>query len=385
MLRLFPLLNSQPVLRAFDPWYQLKVTEYVVDNGYGAFFTWFDQTTWVPFGRDITTTSYVGVPFTSAFFYFLLNGLGISVDVLTVSLVMPAFMGALTVIAVFFLGRELMNNTVGLLSALILAFLPAFIQRTVAGFYDNECIGVFAITLTVFFYIRSLKKGSPSYAIAAGISLAYLLGSWGAGDFLVALLALYAFFMLFFGRYSTRLLVSYLPTMTLGIFLSALVPRNGFDGLNSFTTLAAIGVAGLLVTYEIWIRIQYYREATAEVLAPHVKPLLLGLVTSVSGAIAYFLYANSNELSITVYNSNPFVVLGAKFLSVINPFFRLDQRIFASVAEHLPSPWSSFYFRDLIPYTDFFRIPGKDCPFHSYLITACCSCRNRDAHHLYRI
>jgi dolichyl-diphosphooligosaccharide--protein glycosyltransferase len=343
IIRLNPLLDTQPVVRAFDPWFQLKTTEYIIENGYTAFFTWYDDATWVPFGRDIPGTTYIGVPFTSAFLYFAANSLGINVDFVFVSLVMPALMGALTVIVSFFLGRELYNNTVGLLSALFMAFIPAFIQRTIAGFYDNECIGVFAITLAMFFFIRSLKKGSPSYAIAAGISLAYLLGSWGAGDFLVALLALYAFFMLLFGRYNTRLLVSYLPTITLGIFLSALVPRNGFDGLNSFTTLSAIGVAGLLAAYEVWIRIQDYRAATAEALAPHIKPLLLGLVTSVTGAVAYFLYANSSELSITIYNSNPFVRLGAKFLSVINPFFRLDQRIFASVAEHLPSPWSSFY------------------------------------------
>jgi dolichyl-diphosphooligosaccharide--protein glycosyltransferase len=343
IIRINPLLDAQPVVRAFDPWFQLKATEYIVENGYAAFFSWYDDATWVPWGRDMPTTTYIGVPFTSTFLYFAANSLGISVDFVFVSLVLPALMGSLTVIVSFFLGRELYNNTVGLLSALFMAFIPAFIQRTIAGFYDNECIGVFAITLTMFFFIRSLKNGSPSYAIAAGISLAYLLGSWGAGDYLVALLALYAFAMLLFGRYNTRLLVSYLPTITLGLFLSFLVPRNGFKGLTSFTNLAAIGVAGLLVTYEIWTRLQSYREATAAAMAPHVKPLLLGLVTSVTGAIAYFLYASSNELSITIYNSNPIVLLGRKFLSVINPFFRLDQRIFASVAEHLPSPWSSFY------------------------------------------
>ncbi|MFW9843837.1 MAG: STT3 domain-containing protein, partial [Candidatus Thorarchaeota archaeon] len=96
LLRLAPLIDAQPIVRAFDPWFQLRVTNYVAENGYAAFFSWYDDSTWVPFGRDMTTTSYIGVPFTSAFFYFLLNGLGISVDVISVSLVLPAFMGALT-------------------------------------------------------------------------------------------------------------------------------------------------------------------------------------------------------------------------------------------------------------------------------------------------
>jgi len=171
LLRLEPLLDSQPIVRAFDPWFQLRVTDYVVENGYAAFFSWHDDSTWVPFGRDMSKTSYVGVPFTSAFFYFMLNGFGISVDVITVSLVLPAFMGALTAVVAFFLGRELYNNTVGLFTGIFTAFIPAFLQRTIAGFYDNECIGVFAIVLTTFLFMRGLKRGSLSASVGAQLQL----------------------------------------------------------------------------------------------------------------------------------------------------------------------------------------------------------------------
>ncbi|MFQ5832748.1 MAG: STT3 domain-containing protein [Candidatus Thorarchaeota archaeon] len=343
VLRLLPLLNSQPVVRAFDPWFQLKVTEYVVDNGYGAFFTWFDETTWVPWGRDMTTSSFIGVPFTSAFFYFILNGLGIGADILYVSLIMPAFMGALTAIAVFLLGRELSNNTVGLLSALFLAFIPAFIQRTIVGFYDNECVGVFAIVLSTYLFIRSLKRGSVLSGVGAGLVLGYLQASWGAAEFLVNLFALFAFLMLVSGRYSRRLLNSYLITIALGMFIGGLVPRNGFGNLTSLSILAPIGIGALLAGYEIWQRIESYRKATVTALAPHMKPILLSLVTPVAGVAAYLAYTNTLDLSIRPYTSNPIVLIGGKFLTVINPFYRLDQRVFASVAEHLPTPWGSFY------------------------------------------
>jgi len=342
-LRLEPLIDAQPIVRAFDPWFQLKVTEYVAENGFGAFFSWYDQSTWVPFGRDMTTTSYIGVPFTSAFFYWTVNAMGISVSVTTVSIVLPAFMGALTTLVAYLFGREIYNNTVGMLSALFLAFMPAFIQRTVVGFYDNEMIGVFAIVLTMFLFIRSLKRGSVISGAAGGFALAYLLVSWGAGDFILGLLALYGFLMLIGGKYSRRLLTSYLLTVTIGIFLGVLIPRNGFSSLTSVTYLAAIGIGGLLAFYEIWQRIATYREATATVLTPHMKPILLGIISPIVGIAAYFIYGSSSELSITTTSSNPVNVIGAKFMSVINPFFRLDQRIFASVAEHLPSPWASFY------------------------------------------
>jgi dolichyl-diphosphooligosaccharide--protein glycosyltransferase len=343
MIRLEPLFNAQPIVRAFDPWFQLKVTEYIAENGYAAFFTWYDQTTWVPWGRDMATTSYVGVPFTSAFFYFLLNGIGIQVDVLTVSLVLPAFMGALTTIVAFFLGRELSNNTVGLFSAIFTAFIPAYLQRTIAGFYDNECIGVFAIVLTTFLFIRGLKRGSLWASLGSGLALGYLQVSWGAGDFMLGLLALYGFLMLVIGRYSRRLLSTYVITIALGLFIGGLAPRNGFAGLTDFATLAPIGIGGLLALYEVWTRIARYREATASTLSPYMKPITIGLIAPIAGVVGYLFYVGSTQLTITPYNSNPILRIGVKFLTVINPFTRLDQRILASVAEHLPSPWGSFY------------------------------------------
>ncbi|TFF86646.1 hypothetical protein EU519_01060 [Candidatus Thorarchaeota archaeon] len=343
MIRLEPLFNAQPIVRAFDPWFQLKVTEYIAENGYAAFFTWFDESTWVPWGRDMAATSYVGVPFTSAFFYFLLNGIGINVSVLTVSLVLPAFMGSLTVLVAFFLGRELANNTVGLFAAIFTAFIPAYLQRTIAGFYDNECIGVFAIVLTTFFFMRGLKRGSLWSSLGAGLSLGYLQASWGAAEFMLGLLALYGFLMLVMGRYSRRLLSTYLITISLGLFIGGLVPRIGFASLTKLSTLAPIGIGGLLILYEVWNRVSGYREATAAALSPYMKPIMVGLVAPVAGVVGYLIYVGGTELTISPFSSNPILRIGAKFLTVINPFTRLDQRILASVAEHLPSPWGSFY------------------------------------------
>jgi dolichyl-diphosphooligosaccharide--protein glycosyltransferase len=343
LLRLEPLFDTQPIVRAFDPWFQLKVTDYVSKNGYAAFFTWYDSTTWVPFGRDMATTSYVGVPFTSAFFYFLLNALGIRVDVLTVSLVLPAFMGSLTAIVAFFLGKEMSNNTVGLLTGLFTAFIPAFITRTVAGFYDNECIGVFAIVLTTFLFMRGVKHGSIPSSIGAGFALGYLLVSWGGSEFMLGLIAIYGFVMLLMGRYSRRLLSTYLLTLPIAILIGALVPRNGFGILTEFVVVAPIGVGVLLVCYEIWTRIGEYRESTASALSPYLKPIMTGLIIPLIGIGAYLVYISQTHLDITPFNTNPIIRLGGKFLTVINPFTRLDQRILASVAEHLPSPWGSFY------------------------------------------
>lgn len=345
-VRLAPLLDAQPIVHEFDSWYQLKVAQYVAENGYASFFSWYDYTTWVPFGRSIPASTYIGVPFTAATFYFFLNGIGISVDLLSVCIMMASFMGACTAIVTFFLGKELSNKAVGLLSALFIAFMPAYIQRTTAGFFDNESVGIFAIVITMLFFVRALKKGSLPSAAIAGLCLGYLQISWGASDFLTDLFALFGAIMLLTGRYSRRLLSSYLITLSIGLFIGGLLPRTGFGTsslLTSLAFLAPVGVGALLVFYEIWLRVARYRAATAGFLAPHAKSILLGLIAPVVGVGAYFVYAAGQSISIATLGSNPITFVGGKFLAVINPFFRLEQRIFNSVAEHLPAPWASFY------------------------------------------
>ena len=81
---------------AFDPLFQLRVTEYIVENGYSAWFSWHDTLSWYPFGRDIATSSYPGIPFTAAFVYQVLHFFGSDISVYNVCLYFPAFMGAIT-------------------------------------------------------------------------------------------------------------------------------------------------------------------------------------------------------------------------------------------------------------------------------------------------
>jgi asparagine N-glycosylation enzyme membrane subunit Stt3 len=83
---------------AFDPLFQLRVTEYVVENGFSSWFTWHDTMSWYPWGRDIATSSYPGVPFTGAFVYFLARALSLDVTVFQVCLYFPVLMGAITCI-----------------------------------------------------------------------------------------------------------------------------------------------------------------------------------------------------------------------------------------------------------------------------------------------
>ena len=56
---------------AFDPLFQYRATQYVVENGFASWWTWHDTLSWYPMGRDIADTAYPGIPFSAAFLYIV--------------------------------------------------------------------------------------------------------------------------------------------------------------------------------------------------------------------------------------------------------------------------------------------------------------------------
>ena len=180
LIRILPGLGWETLLRGFDPFYNFRETEFILEYGFGAWFSWFDTTSWVPYGRDISLSSYPGIPFTTAFLYLALWFVGVRIDLMLLCVLFPALMGTCGVVAAFFLGREIANKEVGLFAAFFMAIVPSYTQRTIVGFYDNEAIGIFAIILTLLFFCRALRKGSVGAAVMGGLSLGYLAASWSS-------------------------------------------------------------------------------------------------------------------------------------------------------------------------------------------------------------
>lgn len=85
-------------------------------------------------------------------------------------LVNPA-LGALTLLAVFLLAREITSRGVGYCAAALMLISP-FILFMSAGFMNHATCAFFA-TLFLFFYIRQHKTSSWQYALLAGLSVGF--------------------------------------------------------------------------------------------------------------------------------------------------------------------------------------------------------------------
>ena len=118
----------------------------------------FDAYTYYPYGSVVSW-----LPF---FDWFLagiiwLIGLGSptqhTIDV--IGAYFPAILGALTVIPVYFIGKELFNRWVGLISAGLLAVLPGeFLGRSILGFTDHHVAETLFTTITILFLILAIKS-----------------------------------------------------------------------------------------------------------------------------------------------------------------------------------------------------------------------------------
>lgn len=315
------------ILDEYDPLFQYRVTEYVVRNGYSAWFSWHDTLSWYPMGRDIFKTSFPGVPFAAATVYHILHALGFTVSVYDACLFFPVFMGVMTCGLMYFLGRELGGSTVGLFAAFFMAISQPFIGRTALGFYDTENTGIFCMTALSLFFLRSIDKEktlpwTAFYSVLSGLFLGYAFASWGAARYPAGLLALFMVASLVLKLYERRYLISYCITIGVGYTIAAMVPHLGINFVTSVESMAAFVVAFFVMVYEVARRVMDERRV-----------LLLMVSIFVLLAVAVFGLESLGVIK----------PIGIKFWRVIDPSRGLQNVLFSSVAEHKRSTWTSFF------------------------------------------
>jgi dolichyl-diphosphooligosaccharide--protein glycosyltransferase len=327
-VRLLPLRFGF-YLSEFDPYLQWRMSEYVVKNGFLAWFSWHDTMSWYPWGMTMAQGNLYGVAFTVAAVYEFLRAIGVNTTVFEVAVLFPVVAGALTSLACYFLGKDLWGRGAGLLAALFMALNPSNISRTTLGFLRHEPLGILLMILVFLFFLRANQKGRSmrgtiAYSALAGLSLFYLTAAWAASYYPMDLIVLYVATLVVAGRYTRKLLFSYSVTYGAFLFLAPLaIPKMGFGSLTGLTFLVIPGVLVLLLA----------REAGGILPTWSQRAYALVVVSVVLVGLAYALVT----LKIMDLPSG-------KFLSTLDPFTRLSMPIIESVSEHRPATWASFFY-----------------------------------------
>ncbi|MFA5248888.1 MAG: oligosaccharyl transferase, archaeosortase A system-associated, partial [Patescibacteria group bacterium] len=197
-----------------DAYYHMRLVDNLVHH-----FPWpisFDPYTYYPNGNII------GWP---PFFDWLIAGIawlfGLgspsqhTVDV--VGAAMPVILGTLTIVPVYFIGKEIFNRWVGVLAAGLTAIWPGqFLANSIVGSADHHVAETLFSVTTVLFLLLAVKSASREelsfahirrmewkiikaplfYSILAGVSLGVYLLTWVGGLFFIFFL--FAYFVIQF-------------------------------------------------------------------------------------------------------------------------------------------------------------------------------------------
>ena len=82
-------------LNEFDPFFNFRATEYLIENGFEEYFEWQDDKSWFPYGRDVSINSQTMLHITTAILYQIFGSNSTLYDF---TILFPAVIGSLTVI-----------------------------------------------------------------------------------------------------------------------------------------------------------------------------------------------------------------------------------------------------------------------------------------------
>ncbi len=131
----------------------------------------------------------------------------------------------------------------------MIAIVPGYISRSVAGSYDNEGIAIFCMLFTYYLWIKSVKTGAIYWSTLCALAYFYMVSSWGGYVFLINLIPIHVFVLMICGRYSHRVYVAYSTVYALGTILSMQISFVGFMPVQTSEHMLVSELPQLLVLY----------------------------------------------------------------------------------------------------------------------------------------
>jgi oligosaccharyl transferase (archaeosortase A-associated) len=185
---------------------------------------------------------------------------------------MPAILGTLTLIPVYFIGKELFNRWAGVMAAALVAVLPGeFLHRSLLGFTDHHVAETLFSTVAILFLIMAIKRAREReisfshvlnrdwstitkplvYTLLAGIFLGIYLLSWQGGLMFIFVIFLYLVIQ-FVVDHLRRKSTDYLCIIGTPLFLIAflmllpLLAKGSLDTISRVSLLIAMVVPIIL-------------------------------------------------------------------------------------------------------------------------------------------
>jgi len=345
------LIRAQPAdygyeLMEFDPFFNFRATEYILENGFTEYFRWNDDKSWYmasdptdlgqpssTSGRDVSSTSQVMLHTTAAITYQIFGGNSSLYDY---TILFPAVIGSLTVIVIFGLVRLFAGTTAGLFASLLFAVSLPIILRGTIGWFKSEPLGIFYALLALYLFFSGIrsenKKIAFSKIIFGGIVMTFAMASWGGIQFFIIPLGLFIL-ALPFVRKDHKFLIWSIPLFVVTFLLTALMferPGIGF----------VFGLGGIsLIIPTIFLVVCIFVQKISKDEHKIRNGLFLLFLILVIGSFLVTINEESNFLPLPSF----------RYLNALNPFLTTMDPLTDSVAEHSTTSIElSFFFHSVL-------------------------------------
>jgi dolichyl-diphosphooligosaccharide--protein glycosyltransferase len=305
------LIRAQPMqygmeLHEFDPFFNYRATQYLLDNGYESYINWHDDMSWYPEGRTISWSAQIMLHVTAAVTYDYFGQYFVQ-SLYEYVIYFPLIIGGISVIVVFGLVRSLAGYLPGLFSAFFFAIAVPITLRGVAGWFKSEPLGILFGLVALWLIILAVKhrhKYGIISSVLGGVMLTLGMSAWGGAQFFVLITVLFLTAIPFIENRRHHIIISGL------IFASVFITSLGFERLPIFS-LINIGLLGAF-GFNVIAYIAKSNKVKALVLA--------GLIVATPFILSY---------------GNDVITLPShRYLNAINPTLSSDNIMVDSVAEH---------------------------------------------------
>ena len=332
------LLRSQPAeygfeLHEFDPFFNYRATEFLLENGVSGYFDWHDYLSWHPVGRDVSATSQAMLHLTAAATYQVF---GAGSSLYDYAIVMPAVFGSLTAIVIFALVRVIAGNTAGLFASLLFSMSLPIILRGTLGWFKSEPLGLFYGLLGIYLFLSGIRTEDRKIAmtkmIGGGVVLGFGLASWGGIQFFVLPLGVFLLAMPFLRKDGASLIWSILTFVSAFLLTAMLFERPGPNFVFGLGGFSLIVPTIFFVACRAIQKVGRSENVNRNCLALLASVILLGSFLLVINEEAQFLDLPS-----------------FRYLNAINPFLTATNPLTDSVSEHsITGIRESFFFHSVL-------------------------------------
>ena len=312
MMRTGPLAYDTQLFE-YDPFFNYRATEYIINNGFQNYLEWHDEKSWHPFGRNVSETSQVTLHVTAAYLYQIF---GFGMSLYTFTILFPVVIGGMSSIAVFALVRVLGGTTAGLLASLMFSISIPILIRGFAGWFKSEPLGIFFGIVALYLFVSAIKynKGSTSFVklIGGALLLSLSLSAWGGSIFFLISIMLFYFAIPFF-KNEKKFIMTAVPIFSISLLIFGLMFERSYSSLIGYVGLLILLSTGFVIIAEIIKSFSHEKN--------RVRNCIIFLGSIIASGFGIF---------VAGYVGFPTF----RYLNVINPLLHAQDPLTESVQEH---------------------------------------------------